>query len=180
MVKSQGSGLFGIPGDFTPPSRFIRVLFFTLSSIETKNAQDTVSQLFHVLVPDGDIKLDVRLERESIWLSQKQMSMLFEKNTDTIGLHLRNIYKEGELEESATTEESSVVQQEGNRQVRRKVRFYNLDAIISVGYRVNSKRGTNSASGPRGLAYIKAGRAIRYAIEDLRAFMNQNRVNNQA
>ena len=93
-------------------------------------------------VPDGDIKLDVRLERESIWLSQKQMALLFEKNTDTIGLHLRNIYKEGELEESATTEESSVVQLEGNRQVRRKVRFYNLDAIISVGYRVNSKRGT--------------------------------------
>ena len=93
-------------------------------------------------VPDGDIKLDVRLEQESIWLSQKQMSMLFEKNTDTIGLHLRNIYKEGELEESATTEESSVVQREGSRQVRRKLRFYNLDAIISVGYRVNSKRGT--------------------------------------
>jgi prophage maintenance system killer protein len=93
-------------------------------------------------VPEGDIQLDVRLERESIWLSQKQMSILFEKNTDTIGLHLRNIYREGELDESATTEESSVVQQEGSRQVRRKVRFYNLDAIISVGYRVNSKRGT--------------------------------------
>lgn len=92
--------------------------------------------------PEGDIRLDVQLERESIWLTQKQMSQLFDKNTDTIGLHLRNIFKEGELAESATTEESSVVQQEGNRKVRRKVRFYNLDAIISVGYRVNSKRGT--------------------------------------
>ncbi|MBW1945940.1 MAG: virulence RhuM family protein, partial [Deltaproteobacteria bacterium] len=91
---------------------------------------------------DGTVELDVRLDRDTIWLSQKQMSTLFDKDTDTIGLHLRNIFKEGELEESTTTEESSVVQKEGNRQVRRRVRFYNLDAIISVGYRVNSKRGT--------------------------------------
>ncbi|MCP4608984.1 MAG: virulence RhuM family protein [Planctomycetes bacterium] len=70
------------------------------------------------------------------------MAELFDKNSDTIGLHLRNIYKSGELERSATTEESSVVRQEGKRQVRRKINFYNLDAIISVGYRVNSKKGT--------------------------------------
>ena len=86
--------------------------------------------------------IDVHLENESVWLTQKQMSVLFDKDADTIGLHLRNIYNEDELKESATTEESSVVQIEGNRQVRRKVRLYNLDAIISVGYRVNSKRGT--------------------------------------
>lgn len=92
--------------------------------------------------PDGGVELDVRLEKETIWLSQKQMSLLFDKDTDTIGLHLRNIFKEGELEEAATTEESSVVQIEGKRQVQRKIRFYNLDAIISVGYRVNSRRGT--------------------------------------
>ena len=91
---------------------------------------------------DGKVSLDVRLERESLWLSQRQMSDLFEKDTDTIGLHLRNIYSEGELVESATTEESSVVQTEGKRQVRRQVRLYNLDAVISVGYRVSSKRGT--------------------------------------
>lgn len=92
--------------------------------------------------PDGNVALDVRLERESLWLSQKQMSLLFEKDSDTIGLHLRNIYKEAELLKTETTEESSVVQMEGNKRVRRKVRLYNLDAIISVGYRVNSKRGT--------------------------------------
>ena len=91
---------------------------------------------------DGKVSLDVRLERESLWLSQRQMSQLFDKDTDTIGLHLRNIYGEGELEESSTTEESSVVQTEGKRQVRRQVRLYNLDAIVSVGYRVNSRRGT--------------------------------------
>jgi prophage maintenance system killer protein len=92
--------------------------------------------------PDGTVSLDVRLERESLWLSQRQMSQLFDKDTDTIGLHLRNIYDEGELEESSTTEDSSVVQAEGKRQVRRQVRLYNLDAVISVGYRVNSRCGT--------------------------------------
>jgi prophage maintenance system killer protein len=86
--------------------------------------------------------LEVKLLRETVWLTQKQMSELFDKDSDTIGLHLKNIYKQRELEESATTEESSVVQAEGKRRVQRKVRFYNLDAIISVGYRVNSKRGT--------------------------------------
>jgi prophage maintenance system killer protein len=70
------------------------------------------------------------------------MAVLFDKDTDTIGLHIRNAYKEKELDESSTTEESSVVQQEGRRNVTRKIRFYNLDVIISVGYRVNSKQGT--------------------------------------
>ncbi len=69
------------------------------------------------------------------------MALLFDKDTDTIGLHLKNIFQSGELEEFATTEDSSVVQKEGNRQVQRKIKLYNLDAIISVGYRVNSKRG---------------------------------------
>jgi hypothetical protein len=86
--------------------------------------------------------LEVKLRDDTVWLTQKQMAALFDKDADTIGLHLKNIYKEHELEESATTEESSVVQTEGQRRVRRKVRFYNLDAILSVGYRVNSKRGT--------------------------------------
>jgi prophage maintenance system killer protein len=92
--------------------------------------------------PDGTIELNVKLERETVWLSQKQMALLFDKDTDTIGLHIRNAYKEGELQESATTEDSSVVQKEGGRTVRRPVRFYNLDVVISVGYRVKSKRGT--------------------------------------
>ncbi len=91
---------------------------------------------------DGAIWLEAQMEKETIWLSQKQMGMLFDKDTDTVGLHIRNVFKEGELKKSATTEESSVVQQEGQRRVRRKVRFYNLDVIISVGYRVKSQRGT--------------------------------------
>ena len=90
---------------------------------------------------DGQTKIDVKFDNETVWLTQKQMAQLFDKDTDTIGLHLKNIYQSGELEEHTTTEESSVVQQEGNRQVNRKRKFYNLDAIISIGYRVNSKRG---------------------------------------
>ena len=77
--------------------------------------------------------LEVRLEKDTVWLSQRQMAALFDKNTDTIGLHIRNIFKEGELEEVATTEDSPVVQEEGGRKIRRRVRFCNLDVIISVG-----------------------------------------------
>jgi prophage maintenance system killer protein len=90
---------------------------------------------------DGKTEIQVVVQSESVWLSQKQMAELFEKDSDTIGLHLRNIYKSGELAEKATTEKYSVVQKEGDRQVKRATKLYNLDAIISVGYRVNSKRG---------------------------------------
>jgi len=93
-------------------------------------------------IEGNQTEIEVKLNQDTVWLSQRQMGELFDKDTDTIGLHLRNIYKCGELQEDATTEKSSVVQKEGNRNVRRTVRIYNLDAIISVGYRVNSKRGT--------------------------------------
>lgn len=92
--------------------------------------------------PEHETIVDVRFEKETVWLSQKLMAELFDKDSDTIGLHLRNIFSEGELDEIATTEFFSVVQKEGKRNVRRNIKFYNLDAIISVGYRVNSKRGT--------------------------------------
>ena len=90
---------------------------------------------------NGQTEISVKLENETVWLSQRQMAQLFDKDTDTIGLHLRNIYKSGELDEPSTTEQSSVVQIEGKRKVHRNVKLYNLDAIISVGFRVNSKRG---------------------------------------
>lgn len=91
---------------------------------------------------DGRTRIDVRMLGETVWLTQRQMAELFCKDTDTIGLHIRNIYKEGELAPEGTTEESSVVQTEGERQVRRNVTYYNLDVVISVGYRVKSHRGT--------------------------------------
>lgn len=90
---------------------------------------------------NGQTEIQVVVQSETVWLSQKQMADLFEKNSDTIGLHLRNIYRSGELLEKATTEKYSVVQKEGNRNVNRTIKLYNLDAIISTGYRVNSKRG---------------------------------------
>jgi len=86
--------------------------------------------------------VEVFYQNEMLWLTQKAMATLFDCSTDNIGLHLKNIYESGELQKVATSEESSVVQNEGGRQVSRKVRFYNLDAVISVGYRVNSTRAT--------------------------------------
>ena len=92
---------------------------------------------------EEDVSVNAVIKDESIWLSQKGMAELFDCTTDNISLHLKNIYAEGELKETATTEEFSVVQQEGKRNVSRSMRFYNLDAIISVGYRVNSRRATH-------------------------------------
>lgn len=92
---------------------------------------------------EEDVTVDAFIKDDTVWLTQKGMAKLFDCTTDNISLHLKNIYTEGELEESATTEESSVVQTEGNRQVRRPAKLYNLDAIISVGYRVNSRRATH-------------------------------------
>jgi prophage maintenance system killer protein len=91
---------------------------------------------------DGAIEISVVLDRETIWLTQRQMSFLFDKDKDTIGLHIKNIIETGELDELSTTEYFSVVQSEGNRKVKRNLKHYNLDMIISVGYRVNSMRGT--------------------------------------
>lgn len=90
-----------------------------------------------------DVSVDAVIKDDTIWLNQQAMAELFDCSSDNISLHLKNIYAEGELSESATAEDFSVVQQEGVRQVQRKKKFYNLDAIISVGYRVNSKRATN-------------------------------------
>ena len=91
---------------------------------------------------DNGFELDVRAdsENETVWLTQKEMALLFDVSTDNIGLHINNILKAKELD-SSTTEESSVVQTEGTRRVTRVVKIYNLDMVISVGYRVNSYRG---------------------------------------
>lgn len=86
--------------------------------------------------------VQVRLEGETVWLSQAQIADLFSTSADNVSLHLKNIFKDDELEESATTEDFLVVRQEGARKVKRQLTHYNLDAIISVGYRVNSTRAT--------------------------------------
>ena len=91
---------------------------------------------------DGKVKLEVYLQEETLWLSQKMMAELFEVDVRTINEHLQNIYKTGELLEYPTIRKIRIVQNEGTREVSREVIFYNLDAIIAVGYRVNSQRAT--------------------------------------
>ena len=93
-------------------------------------------------IDQEDIKIKVAIKDETIWITQRGMAELFDCSTDNISLHLKNIYQDGELQETTTAEDFSVVQTEGSRQVARNVKFYNLDAIISVGYRVNSHRAT--------------------------------------
>ncbi len=92
--------------------------------------------------PDESVQLEVRLEEETVWLTQQQMTMLFETTKQNVSLHINNIFKEEELLPSSTVKEYLTVQQEGNRTIKRIQKFYNLDVIISVGYRVKSRRGT--------------------------------------
>lgn len=91
---------------------------------------------------DGNVSVDVYFEDETFWLTQKSMAELFDCTADNVSLHLKNIYSENELDARSTAEKFSVVRREGERDVRREVTFYNLDAIIAVGYRVNSKSAT--------------------------------------
>ena len=90
---------------------------------------------------DGQTQIDVRLENETVWLTQAQMAELFDKDRTVIGRHIRNIYKEEELEQDITCAKFAQVQIEGKRTVKRNIPYFNLNMIISVGYRVNSKRG---------------------------------------
>lgn len=115
-----------------------------------------------VVYSNGEIELEVSLDKDSIWLSQSQISELFETSADNVSLHLKNIYKEKELDENSTTEDFSVVRQEGKRKVKRTLKHYNLDAIISVGYRVSSYRATKFRQWTTGILkeYILNGYAV--------------------
>jgi hypothetical protein len=93
--------------------------------------------------PDGETIIDVRLEGDTVWLSQAQLAILYDTDRTSIGRHIRNIYNSGELDEESTCAKNAQVQIEGNRRVKRITYTYNLDMIISVGYRVNSKHATN-------------------------------------
>ena len=99
--------------------------------------------LYHI--DDTDIDVNAVIQNDSIWITQKAMAQLFNCSSDNISLHLKNIYSDEELDPSSTTEKISVVRKEGNRNVKRAIDFYNLDAIISVGYRVNSKQAKEKA-----------------------------------
>lgn len=92
--------------------------------------------------PDGNIKIDVRLEEETVWLTQEQMATLFGKGRSTVTEHIINVFEEGELEQNRTCRKFRLVRQEGKREIEREIDHYNLDVIISVGYRVKSPQGT--------------------------------------
>ena len=91
--------------------------------------------------PDNEVKLEVRLENETVWLTQAQLVELFQSSKANISEHIKNIYEQEELEASSTVRDFRTVRQEGGRQVARIITYYNLDAIISIGFRVNTKRG---------------------------------------
>ena len=91
---------------------------------------------------DGNVKVDASIENETIWMSQDVMANLYDTTKNNISMHLKNIFDEGELEKNSTVKKFLTVQSEGNRQVKRSVLHYNLDAIIAVGYRINSKKAT--------------------------------------
>lgn len=91
---------------------------------------------------DGQTKIEVTFEQDTVWLTQQQMTSLFNQTKQNISLHINNCFKEGELNKAATVKECLIVQLEGSRKVKRKIEYYNLDVIISVGYRVKSSQGT--------------------------------------
>jgi hypothetical protein len=108
----------------------------------TSSSESSNSNLILYQTEDGNTHIEVHLQDETVWLNQKMMSELFQKDVRTINEHIQNIYNEHELEPHATIRKFRIVQTEGTRNVERQVDFYNLDMIISVGYRVNSHRGT--------------------------------------
>ena len=108
----------------------------SLDKLETEN------EIILYQSPDGDVQVDVLLEQETVWLSLIQIAELFERDKSVISRHLGSIFDTGELEREATVAKNATVQIEGNRRVSREIDYYNLDAILSVGYRINSRRGT--------------------------------------
>ena len=119
--------------------------------------------------PDNSIELEVRIEAETVWLTQAQMALLFGCSTDNVGLHLKNIYDEQEIDPISTAEKISVVRKEGKRMVARRVRHYNLDAILSVGYRVSSANATKFRQWANKVLkdYLLRGYAVNQRIERL-------------
>lgn len=107
------------------------------SQLSTNNSQFLIYQ-----TESGETKIDVRFQDETVWLTQKLMAELFQTSVPNINMHLKNIFKESELEENRTIKDFLIVKKEGNREVKRKQVFYNLDAIISVGYRIKSHVAT--------------------------------------
>lgn len=106
------------------------------------DVMNEISNFILYTTPNGDVQLDILLQNENLWLTQKGIAELFGVSKSTVSEHLSNIFKDGELDKTATVRKFRTVRQEGNRAVQRELEYYNLDAIISVGYRVNSTKAT--------------------------------------
>ena len=131
--------------------------------------------------PDNEVRLEVRLEDETVWLTQAQMAELFQTTSQNITIHIRSIYSENELGLEATCKDSLQVRREGNRVVRRKQKMYNLDVIISVGYRVKSVRGTRFRQWANKVLkeYLLKGYSINQRIDDLEHRVNDRLINHE-
>ena len=116
------------------PTRMLNSKFDSMQSIESGNKGEIV-----MYQPDETIRLEVRVENETVWLTQQQMAELFEATKQNVSLHINNIFKEDELDRLSVVKDSLTTARDGKRY---KTKFYNLDVIISVGYRIKSKRGT--------------------------------------
>jgi hypothetical protein len=139
-------------------------IIITFKSIPMEKAEIVI---YKKEITDSDFQIEVRVEDDTVWLTQMQMAELFEASKQNISLHIRNVYKEGELDQSSTVKEYLTVQTEGEREVRRKVFYYNLDVIISVGYRVKSLRGTQFRIWANKILkdYLLKGYAINHRLE---------------
>lgn len=113
-----------------------------MTHLPTEDENPVPGELLLYTSPDGKIRLDLRIHDETLWMPQQMMAELFQTSVQNIIMHVKNIYEDAELEREGTCKDFLQVRQEGMRQVRRSITFYNLDMIISVGYRVNSIRGT--------------------------------------
>jgi hypothetical protein len=110
--------------------------------MEQRSIKSSEKQIILYTTPNGNVKMEVFLQDETLWLTQKMMAELFEVTVPNVSMHLKNIFDEAELDKSSTVKEFLIIQKEGKRGITRTVEFYNLDAIIAVGYRVNSMRAT--------------------------------------
>ena len=132
-------------------------------------------------IDEESTRIEVRLEEETVWLNRQQISTLFERDVKTIGKHINNVFDEGELEKSSTVAKFATVQNEGGRKVERIIEYYNLDIIISVGYRVKSKRGTQFRIWANKILkdYLLKGYAVNQRIERIENDVNylKNKVN---
>ena len=126
------------------------------------NIVDNYGEILIYQTEDGLTKIDVNMQDETVWLSLEQMADLFQRNKSTISRHIKNIFEEGELARESTVAKFATVQNEGNRPVERDIDYYNLDVIISVGYRVKSQRGVQFRIWASNILkeYIKKGFAI--------------------